>query len=255
VKKLAQLINRLFAGRPIFAPCKIGIPCIAVGRVLTRHSEDVGLKPDLQTNKTTQLFTLLIASFALTGCVGEILQSKVDEPQTYVLQVNDAGTAKVAYPLQLGVALPKASPGLDTNRIAVLRNANQLDYYFGARWGGTAPQVVQAYLVSLLQAQQGFKGVNAEGARVDADYLLDVELKDFQAAYASANGNPTIKVTLVGTLIQVKTRQAVASVTTTASTPASDNRLGAVVTAFQTATRQASLNLSEQLAASLSTTK
>jgi ABC-type uncharacterized transport system auxiliary subunit len=201
------------------------------------------------------LLSLAASLLTLTGCgVGNILQSKVDEPHTYILQVTDAGTAKVAYPVQLGIALPKASPGLDTNRIAVLREGNQLDYYYGARWGGTAPQVVQSYLVTLLQTQQGFKGVNSEGARIDVDYLLDVELKDFQAVYASANGKPTTKVTLVGTLIQVKTRQAVASLTTSASTVADDNRLGAVVNAFQTATRQASLSLSEQLMASLGNT-
>ena len=197
--------------------------------------------------------SLLFASLALTGCgVSNILQSKVDEPHTYILQVSDVGNAKTAYPFQLGIALPKASPGLDTNRIAVLRDGNLLDYYYGARWGGTAPQVVQSYLVTLLQTQQGFKGVNSEGARVDADYLLDIELKDFQANYAGEHGNPTVKVTLVGSLIQIKTRQAVASFTATASAPASDNRLGAVVNAFQTATRQASLSLSEQLTASLS---
>jgi cholesterol transport system auxiliary component len=200
-------------------------------------------------------FSLTLASLALTGCgVSNILQSKVDEPHTYVLQVNDAGTAKTAYPFQLGVALPKASPGLDTNRIAVLRDGNQLDYYYGARWGGTAPQVVQSYLVTLLQTQQGFKGVNSEGARIDVDYLLDLELKDFQANYTGSQSNPSIKVTLIGTLIQVKTRQAVASFTTTASSNASDNRLGAVVNAFQTAMHQASLSLSDQLTASLSNT-
>jgi ABC-type uncharacterized transport system auxiliary subunit len=57
---------------------------------------------------------------------------------------------------------------------------------------------------------------------------------------------------LMGTLIQIKTRQALASFTANASVAASDNRLGAVVTAFQTATRQAGLSVSEQLSASLS---
>lgn len=200
--------------------------------------------------KLTQLIAASFITLALTGCVGEILQSKTTEPQTYVLQVSDVGTAKVAYPSQLSIALPKASPGLDTNRIAVLRTANQLDFYYGARWGGTAPQVVQAFLVSALQSQQGFKGVAAEGARVDADYLLDLELRDFQASYTSTNANPVIKVTLVGALIQIKSRKVVAHVNATASSPANDNRLGAVVAAFQSATRQASLALSEQLTAS-----
>ena len=196
------------------------------------------------------LLSLATSLFVLTGCVGEILQSKVTEPQTYVLQANDVGTAKLAYPAQLSVALPQASPGLENNRIAVLRTPNQLDYFYGARWGGTAPQVTQAFLISVLQAQQGFKGVTAEGAHVDADYLLDLQLRDFQASYAGSAANPVIKVTLVGTLIRIKSRQAVAYVNATASAPANDNRLGAVVAAFQTATRQASLSLSEQLTVS-----
>jgi cholesterol transport system auxiliary component len=198
-----------------------------------------------------QLFAALLILSSFTGCAGDILQSKNDEPQTWVLHASDAGTAKVAYPSQLSIALPTASPGLDSRRIAVLRNANQLDYYQGARWGGTAPEIVQSFLVSLLQSQQGFKGVAAEGAHVDAELLLDLQLRDFQAIYASADANPVIKVTLVGTLVQIKSRKAVAFLNATASVPTNDNRLSAVIAAFQTATQQASIALSEQLTSSL----
>ncbi|MGC3981423.1 MAG: ABC-type transport auxiliary lipoprotein family protein [Steroidobacteraceae bacterium] len=192
-----------------------------------------------------------LTAIALTGCVGDILQSKVDEPQTYVLRVSDAGAAKVAYPLQLSIALPSAAPGLDTNRIAVLRNDNQLDYYFGARWGGTAPQVAQSFLISLLQNQQGFKSVVAESVRIDADYLLEVQLKDFQAEYTGNKTNPTAHVTLTGTLINIKTRKQVTSANASASVAAKDNRLSEVVTAFQSAMQQASLGLSEQVSAAV----
>ncbi|MGE0115725.1 MAG: ABC-type transport auxiliary lipoprotein family protein [Steroidobacteraceae bacterium] len=192
----------------------------------------------------------LLATLALTGCVGEILQSKVDEPQTYVLQASDAGTAAVAYPIRLSVALPSATPGLDTQRIVVLRNGNRLDYYYGARWGGTAPQVVQSFLISLLQNQQGYKNVVAESARLDADYLIDIDLRHFQAEYVNGKDAPTIHVALWATVSEVKSRKSVAALQASASVAASDNRLGAVVTAFQSATQQASASLSEQLAAS-----
>jgi cholesterol transport system auxiliary component len=203
------------------------------------------------TQWAARIGCLLLLSIALSGCVGELLQSKVTEPQTYVLHANDAGTAKVAYALQLSVATPTAAPGLDTARIAVLRNTNQLDYYFGARWGGTAPEVAQAFLIALLQSQQGFKGVVAENVRVDADYLLELELRDFQAEYASEHANPVAHLTLTGTLINIKSRKPVATVTGTAKATAKDNRLGAVITAFQSAAQQASASLSEQLTESL----
>ena len=196
-------------------------------------------------------YLLLVMSFALCGCVGDILESKVVEPQVYVLHTTDTAIAKVAYPVQLNVGLPQAAPGLDSTRIAVLRNGNELDYYFGARWGGTAPQVVQAFVVELLQSQQGYKGVASEGARVDADYLLALELRDFQAEYASDKANPIVHVTVVGTLINIKSRKVLATVTASSQSPAKDNRLSAVVGAFQSATQQASVSLSEQLAVRL----
>lgn len=197
-------------------------------------------------------WAMVCAALMLSGCVGELLQSKSKEPQTYVLHVADAGTAKVSYPVQLSVALPNAAPGLDTSRIAVLRNGNELDYFYGARWGGSAPQIAQTFIVEWLQAQQGFKGVVAEGARVDADYLLALELRDFQAEYANDKANPIVHVTLVGTLINIKSRKASATFMGSARVPASDNRLGAVVSAFQSATQKASTALSEQLSANLS---
>jgi cholesterol transport system auxiliary component len=192
---------------------------------------------------------MFFATLALTGCVSEILESKVEEPQVYVLRSGDTSTATVAYPAQLGIALPVAAPGLDTNRIAVLRNNNQLDYYFGARWGGTAPQVVQTFLIDTLQAQQGFKSIAAETARIDADYLLELQLKDFQAEYGGGNTTPTVKITLSGNLISIKTRKLVAAVNASTSVAAADNRLGAVVMAFQTAMQKASAEIGTQLAA------
>ncbi|MES1196605.1 MAG: hypothetical protein ABUL58_06645, partial [Steroidobacter sp.] len=84
---------------------------------------------------------VLIAAALLGACgTGDILQSKVDEPQVYVLKPAKTGTAQVAFNFELAVSLPTAAPGLDTDHIAVLRDGNHLDYYHGARWGGTVPQ-------------------------------------------------------------------------------------------------------------------
>lgn len=199
--------------------------------------------------KIPNVLLTMLAALLLSGCVSEILESKVDEPQVYVLRTGNVSAATVAYPVQLGIALPAAAPGLDTNRIAVLRNSNLLDYYFGARWGGTAPQVVQAFLIDTLHAQQGFKSVAAEAARIDADYLLELQLKDFQAEYAGEDAAPVVRISLGGNLISIKTRKLVASVNSTATVTAVDNRLGAVVTAFQTAMQQVSTEVSTQLAA------
>jgi len=187
----------------------------------------------------------------LSACTGSLLQSKTPEPQVYRLQPVVSNAASIAYRAQLAISLPTATPGLDTTRIAVLRGANQLDYFYGARWGGTAPQVVQSFLIALLQSQQGFKSAVAETSRIDADYVLDLELRDFQAEYASGALSPTAHVTLVATLINVRSRTSAGQLQASATVSADDNRLAAVVAAFQSALQKACVQLSEQLSASV----
>ncbi|MGD9842093.1 MAG: ABC-type transport auxiliary lipoprotein family protein [Steroidobacteraceae bacterium] len=200
---------------------------------------------------STTLLAPLLATLLLSSCTSNIFESKVKAPQVYVLQNSDAGTANIAYPVQLSIALPTAAPGLNTNRIAVLRNHNQLDYYYGIRWGGTAPQVVQSFIVTLLQSQQGYKNVVAEPTRIDADYTVDINLNQFQAEYTNDEDAPTVHVTLTATLLEVKSRKLLATFHANANVSAKDNRLGEVVTAFQIATQAASINLSEQLESTL----
>jgi cholesterol transport system auxiliary component len=209
-----------------------------------------------RTSRATRLGMLLLASALLTstlsGCTGALLESKVAEPSVYVLRPGTAPVATVAYPVTLSVALPSAAPGLDVDRIAVLRNGNQLDYYYGVRWGGAAPQVMQSMLVARLQAQQGLKNVSAEGLPVNADYLLALELRDFQAEYASDDTAPSVRVTLVGTLVNIKTRAIANSINATALVAARNNRLGEVVTAFDAAAQQAAQSVSEQIMTAVS---
>ena len=191
------------------------------------------------------------ALFVVSACgTSEILQSKVAEPQVYVLKPGAGATPQLAFNFQLAIALPTATPGLDTDRIAVLRDGNHLDYYFGVRWGGAAPYSVQSFVVSLLQSQQGFRNVVAEDARVDADYLLEISIEDFQAEYAASDA-PTVHVTLVATLINIKERKSSPMMRATATVVAKENHVGAVVTAFQSALQQATTSLSEQVTLSM----
>lgn len=202
--------------------------------------------------KIMTLCAAFVLAVFISGCsTSDILESKVAEPQVYVLKPADAGTAQVAFKSQLAVALPTATPGLDTDRIAVLRDGNHLDYYYGARWGATAPAVIQAFMVSLLQSQQGFRNVVAEDARIDADYLLEITLTDFQAEYTGNNNAPVAHVTLTANLVNIKERTTSPLIRATAAVQATDNRLGAVVTAFQSALQQTTVSLSEQVTKSL----
>jgi cholesterol transport system auxiliary component len=81
--------------------------------------------------------------------------------------------------------------------------------------------------------------------------VLDVSVRDFQAEYASDNTAPNVHVTILGRLIRVTDRQLIDTFTATAQSRASDNRLGAVTAAFETAAHKVVLELAQKTAAGI----
>ncbi len=185
----------------------------------------------------------------LTGCsTASFFDSETPTPTNYVLaSVPPAASAtqSAASSIDLAIARPDVSPGLDTRRIAVLRG-RQLDYYRGTEWGGSVTEIVQTLLVSSLDDQKLFRSVTSEQTRVSSEYLLDVEVRDFQAEYAAAGGNPQIRITMVGRLIRIADREIIASVSASALKSASDNRMGEVAAAFEAASQQVALEIASK---------
>jgi cholesterol transport system auxiliary component len=193
---------------------------------------------------------LAVAALACGGC-GSLLETKLPTSTNYVLAPVPAASSGVARSeADLSIGRPDLAPGLDTERIAVLKG-RQLDYYRGAQWGGRMTEVVQTLLVDSFQDQQLFRSVTAEQSRVASEYVLDVSVRDFQAEYASDNAAPTAHVTILGRLIRVTDRQLIDTFTATAQSRASDNRLGAVTAAFETAAHKVVLELAQKTAAGI----
>jgi cholesterol transport system auxiliary component len=189
-------------------------------------------------------------SLACAGCTGSLLDSKQPASAAYVLAPAPGAqpAAGAATDVDLSIGRPGMAPGLDTQRIAVLKG-RQLDYYRAARWGGNAVEVVQTLLVDSLEDQRLFRSVTAEQARVAGDYVLDVEVRDFQAEYAAQNAAPSVHVMIIGRLIRVVDRELVGTVSAEARSQASDNRLSAVVAAFESAAHEVALDIARRTAA------
>jgi cholesterol transport system auxiliary component len=193
---------------------------------------------------------LVVAVLACSGC-GSLLETDLPPSTSYVLaSAPAASTGVTRSEADLSIGRPDLAPGLDTERIAVLRG-RQLDYYRGAQWGGRATEIVQTLLVESFEDQQLFRSVTAEQSRVSSDYVLDVSVRDFQAEYASENDAPTAHVTIVGRLIRVSDRQLVQTFAATAESKASDNRMGAVAAAFETAAQKVVLELAQKTATAI----
>ena len=198
------------------------------------------------------LLLVAIATFC-TAC-GSLFESKIPQAERYVLAGAPAATSSAqtaASETDLAIGRPDVAPGLDTDRIAVLRG-RQLDYFRGAQWGGSVTEVVQALLVSSFQDQRLFHSVTSEQARVSSNYMLDVEVRDFQAEYGEGGASPEVRVTIVGRILRIKDRQLVDTLVATASRPARENRMNVVVAAFESAAQAVALELASRAAAAVS---
>jgi len=194
---------------------------------------------------------IVLSPLFTAGCVSGAFDSEIPQRGVYVISAL-APTAPDSAPLavDLIVARPSARPGLGTDRIAVLNTDRRLDYYAGSRWGGEADAVVQDLLVESLRNTGRLRTVQGDVAPFSADYVLQSELNDFQAEYAAGGGDPIVRVTLICTLGRVKDRRSLAGFTATATAPASNNTMTAVIAAFESAYRQAAtIAVNETLAA------
>jgi cholesterol transport system auxiliary component len=190
----------------------------------------------------------------IAGCsTSSLLDSELPAPKSYLiapLPPAASATQSAASQTDLAIGRPDVAPGLDTARIAVKRG-QELDYYRGTQWGGNTLEIVQALLVNSLQDQKLFRSVTSEQARVAGAYMLDSEVRDFQAEYTDGKDAPSARVTIIGRLIRIADRALVDTIYATALRDASDNKMGAVAQAFEAASHQVAQTLARDAAAAV----
>lgn len=152
---------------------------------------------------------LMAPALALGGCAALLLRSP---PQLYIL------SPKTTFPpdlpqvgWQLSVQRPIAAGGLDETRIALKRNAVTLDYYKGVSWTDAAPSMVQTLLIESFEASGKIVAVGRDTIQFRPDYLLQPELREFQADYTRNPKVPDIVVRLNVKLIRLPDREIIAS--------------------------------------------
>jgi cholesterol transport system auxiliary component len=137
----------------------------------------------------------------------------------------------------LAVGRPRAPVSLDTERIAVAGPQTRFDYYAGVRWAEPAPLMLQSLLVQALAADGRFTTVVAVPSRVPSEYVLEVELRRFEAAN-EGSGAPVVHVGMQVTLLDGRKGGRLASFPAEANVPAAADSREAVMAAFDEATRQ-----------------
>ena len=188
----------------------------------------------------------------LAGCSG--LHSNESPAQVYTLAPPLPATAAAATPVPgvsppgatLKVLRPLCFPGLDGDGIVLTRGGQQLDYFAHSRWAAPLPELLASAAIDALRAAGQFRAVQSDAAPLDADYLLQLEIRRFQADYHGEDA-PTIHVQLVATLGRRSDRSLISSAVAEGAAPASANRMQNISAAFETALGQALAQLVNQV--------
>jgi cholesterol transport system auxiliary component len=184
---------------------------------------------------------LLAAAFSmlsLAGCGGSLFRSHAPAATTYQLSV---ALPPVAAPIaaDLSVPAPRVRSGLDNDRIAALYPDRRLDYFAAARWSGPLDEMLLDMTLQAFRGTGALRNVDSDASAFRGGYWLEIDVVDFQAEYPETIGEaPTVHVHLVGRIgggdrhllgdIDVETRQR-----------AANNRLTAVIDAYNQAADQA----------------
>jgi cholesterol transport system auxiliary component len=212
---------------------------------------------------------LMVSMGLLSGCSG-LLHSEAPPVQVYILraavtptraateqaQALDAARATpTAAPSTLQVPRPQADPGLASELIALVQSDHRLDRYAGSSWAGSLPDVVETLAIDTLRASGTWSAVDDAPSPFAADYLLQINIRRFEADYTGGGEAPRVYVTLDCTIARRLGRELLTSFVAEGVADAEANRMSAVVGAFERAANMALATMAQRSAEAVRTSK
>lgn len=138
-----------------------------------------------------------ITTLALLVLVGACASLTKREPFTtysprYTPAEDAANGARVRW--QLSIDTPMSSDALTSTRMLVMPTPGALETYKGSRWADTAPLLLRAMLIQAFQSTNRIEGVGALTSGMHGDFLLSIDLYDFETQYVDGAPRATIRL-------------------------------------------------------------
>ena len=175
----------------------------------------------------------------LQGCSGG-LHSDTPATQVYVLRAAARPRSELTHAnASLHLGRPLAGPGLESDHILLVQSDHRMSYYVASRWPADLPAVVEALAADTLRASGAWSTVQDSASSFSSDYLLQIEIRRFEADYTANSAAPEVHVVLDCTVGRRAGREVIDSFVAEGSAPAAANRLADVVSAFEEASNKA----------------
>jgi cholesterol transport system auxiliary component len=186
------------------------------------------------TARLSRRFVPSILILTLAGCSG--LLGSGEPAHLYRLTPKSTYPAGVPHrSVQLLISEPLAPAGLDKSRIALSRSPVSIDYFADSEWTDRAPLLVQTAILQSFENSRAVTAINREAVGLRADFILDSEIRHFEAVYDSSNGPPDVWVAINIRLVNPTSREVVAQTSFERRERASANDVPSIVLAFDEA--------------------
>jgi len=189
----------------------------------------------------------------LGGCTNLFHSTAPLEQVYYLRAAPEVGTA-IASPADgpsLRVVRPMTAPGLDTPHIVLLQADHRMNFYTGSRWPAPVSEVVEALLLQTLRASGNWSSVGSSTSGFPSSYLLQCNVRRFEADYTAGGPAPTAEVVLDCLVGRREGREVLTTFSVSGSAAAAANRMTDVVAAFEEASRTAVAAVSQQVLAAV----
>jgi len=133
---------------------------------------------------------------------------------------------------QLAIAVPYAPAAIDTARIAMSSSPNSLDYLADGDWTDRAPPLVTTALIEAFENSKAFTAVGPDSLDLRPSFVVESELRHFEAVYDSPTAPPVAWVQIAVKLVKVPQHTILAETAISARRPASTNATPQIVLAF-----------------------
>lgn len=181
---------------------------------------------------------LLVAALALPMAACVSLFPKGEPAQLYRFGDDLPAAAAVAgspFAVQLGpVDFADAASG---DRILSV-TGGEAAYIANSRWVSPAKVLFEEAVAHAFQGSDGRARLVTRGESVKADYVLKLDVRRFETRYAYKDAAPQVLVEVRALLTDNKDRAVVGERVFSAEVPAAENRVSAIVAAYDQATDQ-----------------
>lgn len=186
-------------------------------------------------NDMKHIILLCGAVLMLSSC-SSILPKGEPAPRLYTLNAVSSQQSGDIQPLPVSLKIikPQVAPGLDTERIALRQNDNQIDYYADVKWAADASTMIQSVLVENFEATHRLKAVSNDLVTLKNDYTLLVDIRDFQVDYKSAR-QPQAHIRMTVTLVNASGNDVIRTLSYEQVEKIADENMTSITKAFDKA--------------------